>query len=66
MVDWEDDSRSQEAKEVLHKTLKNTKIKGVPLLVIANKKGNDWGNKSRWGAEELELNTLKDRKWVTS
>ncbi|XP_071480574.1 uncharacterized protein [Diadema antillarum] len=63
VVDSADESRIGEAKEELHKLLKDGRLSGVPLLVVANKQDLSGAKKGGPFLEALDLVLpLKDRE----
>lgn len=62
VLDSADNSRFKLAQETLHNLLDEEDLKGIPVLLYANK--YDIANTSVHKiAEELEMNKLKDHKW---
>lgn len=63
VVDSVDSERFTEAQEELSRILEADELKGVPLLVLANKQDLPNANSPSDVALKLDLPQLKDRKW---
>ena len=63
VIDANDETRLQETKEELKKTLKDLDLKGIPLVILANKQDLD----SKLSGDELknylEIRGMTDRDW---
>jgi len=57
------DNQAGSAKEELARCLAEPELAGVPLLVFANKQDMPGALKVDRVAEQLGLNTIRDRKW---
>jgi len=63
VVDSKDKLRLQEAKEELDGVLEDDHLRGVPLVVIANKQDNPMAMPTNEIIQALKLNQVHDRKW---
>ena len=63
MVDSADTARAEEAKAELDALLKEDDLKGVPLLVFANKQDLTFALSAEEVMEKLALDDIKDRVW---
>ena len=63
VVDSSDRDRIIEAQEELQKTLSYEELRGVPLLVLANKQDLAGAMSASEVAEKLDIITLRDRTW---
>lgn len=63
VVDSSDKERLPEAREELRRMCKNEELKGVPLMVIANKQDINGAMSTSRIADWLRLGQLKDRYW---
>ena len=63
IVDSADHQRFTEAKEELDWILDSEEMKGVPLVVLANKQDLGSSRSPSSVAEKLGLHTLRDREW---
>ncbi|XP_015219965.1 ADP-ribosylation factor-like protein 11 [Lepisosteus oculatus] len=63
VVDSADSSRLDQAKAVLRKIMKDDNMKGVPLLVLANKKELPQSLSIREISNKLELSSYEDTDW---
>jgi small GTP-binding protein len=64
VVDCCDRSRIEEVKEEIAKLLIDDELKGCPILIYANKQDLNGAMSPSEVTELLEMNKLKDRKWV--
>ena len=63
VVDSEDRRRMEEAKDELGKMLGVDEVKGVPVLVLANKQDLKDAMDTKEVTEKLGWNHVKDREW---
>ena len=63
MVDSNDASRLEEARESLHMILQEEAMRDVPVLIYANKMDLPNALTVPQLSERLGLMTLRDRKW---
>uniref|UniRef100_A0A183TFS8 ADP-ribosylation factor-like protein 3 n=1 Tax=Schistocephalus solidus TaxID=70667 RepID=A0A183TFS8_SCHSO len=63
VIDSSDDARFEETGEELFELLKDEKLKGVPLLVLANKQDLVNAASADGLSEGLGLTSIRDRKW---
>ncbi|CAL1593109.1 unnamed protein product [Knipowitschia caucasica] len=63
VVDSTDKERLPEAAEALKRVLSEEKVKGVPLMVLANKKDLPNSMTIREISNQLNLTVLEDRLW---
>ncbi|XP_049922289.1 ADP-ribosylation factor-like protein 11 isoform X3 [Epinephelus moara] len=63
LVDSSDRSRLLEAQKVLKKVLNDEKLRGVPLMVLANKKDLPHSMTIREISNQLDLPSYVDRLW---
>ncbi|XP_047432293.1 ADP-ribosylation factor-like protein 11 [Mugil cephalus] len=63
VVDSSDRERMPEAQKVLKKVLGEEKLRGVPLMVLANKKDVAKSMTIREVSTQLDLPSYKDRLW---
>ncbi|XP_026473920.1 ADP-ribosylation factor-like protein 3 [Ctenocephalides felis] len=63
VIDSVDRRRLEESSDELYDLLADEKLKGVPLLVFANKQDLDTAMKASEIAEMMNLHKLKDRSW---
>jgi signal recognition particle receptor subunit beta len=64
VIDSNDRERFDEAKCRLHEVLRQKKVKGSALLVMANKSDFQGSSSNQEIAEALELHSISDRKWT--
>ncbi|CAN9498277.1 unnamed protein product [Ophioblennius macclurei] len=63
VVDSTDRARIQEAQKALRRVLSDEKLKGVPLMVLANKKDLPNSMTIREVSTQLDLSSFSDRMW---
>jgi len=63
VVDSNDRDRIEEASETLFKMLKSEELQDIPLLVLANKQDLPSALKISDLTDQMELHTLRNRKW---
>ncbi|XP_030636640.1 ADP-ribosylation factor-like protein 11 [Chanos chanos] len=63
VVDSSDQTRMGEAKKALKKVLSDENMRGVPLMVLANKKDLPNSMTIRQVSDQLDLPSYKDREW---
>jgi len=63
VVDSSDRDRIDEAKDELHKALKEQELEGVKVLVLANKQDLPQAMPSAEVAEKLHLSSIKGKPW---
>ncbi|CAB1327784.1 unnamed protein product [Coregonus sp. 'balchen'] len=63
VVDSSDRARIGEAQKALKKVLSDDNMKGIPLMVLANKKDLPNSMNIREVSNQLELPSYKDRAW---
>ena len=63
VVDSADEMRVEEVKANLQELLQEEQLKGVPLLVFANKQDLEMALEAPEVMETLELNNISDRGW---
>ena len=63
VVDSNDKDRMTEGKEELHRMISEDELKGVPVLVLANKQDIPGAMPVPEICEELGMNKLKGRSW---
>ncbi|XP_061572230.1 ADP-ribosylation factor-like protein 11 [Cololabis saira] len=63
MVDSSDAARMPEAQKALKKLLSEEKLRGVPLMVLANKKDRPNSMTIREVATQLDLSSYSERLW---
>ena len=64
VVDSSDKDRADETKELLDDiVITEDELRGVPLLVMANKQDNLKARSKEVIAEELKLRNITDREW---
>ena len=63
VVDSTDRERADETKELLYEMIAEDELRGVPLLVMANKQDNLKARSKEVIAEELKLRNITDREW---
>jgi len=64
VVDSSDSKRLGETATELSDLLQETKLKGVPLLVFANKQDLLNAKEGKEIVRELKLKSIRDRKWT--
>ncbi|XP_017296420.2 ADP-ribosylation factor-like protein 11 [Kryptolebias marmoratus] len=63
VVDSSDQTRMPEAQKALEKILRDERLEGVPLMVLANKKDLPNSMTIREVSTQLNLPSYKDRRW---
>lgn len=63
VIDSNDKERLELAKEEIYKMLNEEELKGLPILIYANKQDISDCFSINEIIKELELNSIKDRKW---
>jgi len=63
VVDSHDRERIDEVRKVLHETLAEEELQGIPLLIFANKQDLPYGMDTTELTDKLNLHSLSNRNW---